>query len=130
MSKHALAGLIAGLAALAPLPGRAADQSLIDAAKKEGAVTWYTTAIVDQFVRPAVAAFEAKYAELDRLRARRERRMGLAAAALAAATVAACCYADAFSLRRYADALPTILQLAEDALPPRAPIGRSSTWSK
>ena len=48
-------------AALAAGSARAADQALIDAARKEGSVTWYTTAIVDQFVRPAVAAFEAKY---------------------------------------------------------------------
>ncbi len=39
----------------------AADQALIDAAKKEGEVTWYTTSIVDQFVRPAAQAFEKKY---------------------------------------------------------------------
>ncbi len=49
------------LIALAPALAHAADQALIDAAKKEGSVTWYTTAIVDQFVRPAIAAFEAKY---------------------------------------------------------------------
>ena len=40
---------------------RAADQALIDAAKKEGAVTWYTTLIVNQMARPAVEAFEKKY---------------------------------------------------------------------
>ena len=39
----------------------AADQSLIDAAKKEGHVTWYTTQIVDQLARPAAEAFEKKY---------------------------------------------------------------------
>ena len=39
----------------------AADQALIDAAKKEGHVTWYTTQIIDQFVRPAAEAFEKKY---------------------------------------------------------------------
>ena len=39
----------------------AADQSLIDAAKKEGRVTWYTTEIVDQLVRPVAVAFERKY---------------------------------------------------------------------
>ena len=49
------------MAALVATPCAAADQALIDAAKKEGHVTWYTTAIVDQFVRPAVAGFEAKY---------------------------------------------------------------------
>ena len=42
-------------------PAMAADQSLIDAAKKEGHVTWYTTQIVDQLARPAAEAFEKKY---------------------------------------------------------------------
>ena len=40
---------------------RAADQALIDAAKKEGTVTWYTTLIVNQMTRPVVDAFEKKY---------------------------------------------------------------------
>ena len=39
----------------------AADQSLIDAAKREGRVTWYTTLVIDQFVRPLSEAFEGKY---------------------------------------------------------------------
>ena len=34
---------------------------MIDAAKKEGQVVWYTTQIIDQFARPAAAAFEKKY---------------------------------------------------------------------
>ncbi len=38
-----------------------ADRTLIDAAKKEGSVTWYTTQIIDQFARPAADAFEKKY---------------------------------------------------------------------
>ena len=42
-------------------PALAADAALIEAAKKEGTITWYSTAIVDQFIRPAAAAFEAKY---------------------------------------------------------------------
>jgi len=42
-------------------PAAAASQALIAAAKKEGQVTWYTTQIVDQFVRPAAKAFEKKY---------------------------------------------------------------------
>ena len=46
---------------LALTPAQAADQALIDAAKKEGAVTWYTTLIVNQMARPAVDAFEKKY---------------------------------------------------------------------
>ncbi|HSM41214.1 MAG TPA: extracellular solute-binding protein [Afifellaceae bacterium] len=43
------------------VPARAADQELIDAAKAEGEVVWYTTLIVNQLVRPMVEAFEEKY---------------------------------------------------------------------
>ena len=39
----------------------AADATLIDAAKKEGRVTWYTVQIVDQIVRPIIAGFQRKY---------------------------------------------------------------------
>jgi iron(III) transport system substrate-binding protein len=39
----------------------AADPAMIAAAKKEGSVVWYTTQIVDQFARPAAAAFERLY---------------------------------------------------------------------
>jgi ABC-type Fe3+ transport system substrate-binding protein len=39
----------------------AADQALVDAAKKEGQLTWYTTQIVNQFARPAAEAFQKKY---------------------------------------------------------------------
>jgi ABC-type Fe3+ transport system substrate-binding protein len=39
----------------------AADQALIDSAKKEGQVVWYTTLIVNQIIRPLKAAFEKKY---------------------------------------------------------------------
>ncbi|MGE3244735.1 MAG: ABC transporter substrate-binding protein [Beijerinckiaceae bacterium] len=46
---------------LAASPGLAADAKLIAAAKKEGSVTWYTTLIVNQLVRPMAAAFEKKY---------------------------------------------------------------------
>jgi iron(III) transport system substrate-binding protein len=42
-------------------PTFAADPALVDAAKKEGKVVWYTSAVVDQLVRPSAAAFEAKY---------------------------------------------------------------------
>ena len=38
-----------------------ADAALIEAAKKEGHVTWYTVQIVDQIVRPIIAGFEKKY---------------------------------------------------------------------
>ncbi len=41
--------------------GQAADAALITAAKSEGRVTWYTTQIINQFVRPSAEAFETKY---------------------------------------------------------------------
>ncbi len=54
--------LLAGLLGLAGTRGgAAAEQALIDAAKQEGVVAWYTTQIVDQFARPAAEAFERKY---------------------------------------------------------------------
>src|ERR1700716_486171 len=42
-------------------PAFAADAALVEAAKKEGRVTWYTVQIVDQIVRPIVSGFERKY---------------------------------------------------------------------
>lgn len=56
--------LASGVAAAAlglPRAGRAADDSLIAAAKAEGKVVWYTTLLVDQAVRPIAEAFQAKY---------------------------------------------------------------------
>ena len=64
MKTHILLAVIALAAALSCVsivPAPAADQALIDAAKKEGSVTWYTSLIVDQIARPAAAAFEKKY---------------------------------------------------------------------
>src|SRR5215471_4062876 len=58
--RRAAAVLIAA-ACLYGDPARAADPALIDAAKREGEVVWYTTQIISQLVRPAAAAFEAKY---------------------------------------------------------------------
>jgi ABC-type Fe3+ transport system substrate-binding protein len=46
---------------LAAGSAHAADTALIDAAKKEGEVVWYTTQIISQLVRPMSAAFEKKY---------------------------------------------------------------------
>ncbi len=60
----AIALALLGFAAASAAGNRAAqaqDASLIAAAKKEGQVTWYTTLIVNQAVRPLIAAFEAKY---------------------------------------------------------------------
>jgi ABC-type Fe3+ transport system substrate-binding protein len=42
-------------------PAFAVDPAMVAAAKKEGTVVWYTTQIVDQFARPAAAAFERLY---------------------------------------------------------------------
>jgi len=39
----------------------AASQALVDAAKREGHVTWYTTLLVDDASGPLAAAFEKKY---------------------------------------------------------------------
>src|SRR3954453_22663332 len=39
----------------------AADATLVEAAKKEGRVTWYTVQIADQIVRPIISGFERKY---------------------------------------------------------------------
>src|ERR1700730_9708838 len=38
-----------------------ADAALIEAAKKEGKVVWYTTLIVNQAIRPLKEAFEKTY---------------------------------------------------------------------
>src|SRR6202158_824657 len=46
---------------LAAGSAHAADAALIAAAKKEGEVTWYTTQIIAQLVRPMSAAFEKTY---------------------------------------------------------------------
>jgi iron(III) transport system substrate-binding protein len=53
--------MIAALAMLAAPGARAADAGLIAAAKKGGAVTWYTTQIINQFARPAAEVFEKTY---------------------------------------------------------------------
>ena len=50
------------LAALAwGWPAAAVDQALIDAARKEGSVVWYSGLIVNQIVRPLADGFERKY---------------------------------------------------------------------
>ena len=41
------------------------DAALYEAAKKEGQVVWYTTLIVNQAVRPLIAAFNKKYPGID-----------------------------------------------------------------
>ena len=49
------------LAATLPRASRADDAALIEAAKKEGSVVWYSTLIVNQLVRPVAEAFMKKY---------------------------------------------------------------------
>ena len=49
------------VALTASVGARAADQSAIDAARREGKAVWYTTLIVNQVVLPLKAAFEKKY---------------------------------------------------------------------
>ena len=44
-----------------PPPPPRSIRKLIAAAKKEGQLTYYTDLIVEQVVRPLVAAFEKKY---------------------------------------------------------------------
>ena len=58
-----LLGLAAAVMFAQPRAGLAADvdSALVEAAKKEGQVVWYSTLIVNQIVRPMVDAFEAKY---------------------------------------------------------------------
>ena len=51
------AALLLGQTAQAAGP----DAAMIEAARKEGQVVWYSTLIVNQILRPMVAAFEAKY---------------------------------------------------------------------
>ena len=57
----ALALAVALFAQFFRQPAFSADQALIDAAKKEGSVTWYTVQIVNQIVLPLAQAFEKKY---------------------------------------------------------------------
>ncbi len=61
--KHAFARSVIACAAalLVCAPAYAANEALIQAARKEGQLTWYTTQIVNQFARPAAEAFQKKY---------------------------------------------------------------------
>jgi ABC-type Fe3+ transport system substrate-binding protein len=53
--------LLAAAVLLACRAAQAADDTLYEAAKKEGEVVWYTSLIVNQAVRPLVDAFSKKY---------------------------------------------------------------------
>jgi iron(III) transport system substrate-binding protein len=61
MRKTHLLGLVSALALMAAGPARAADAALIEAAKKEGKVVWYTTLLMNQLGGPLAEAFEKKY---------------------------------------------------------------------
>src|ERR1700750_21241 len=52
--------LILGLG-IASRDTRAADAALLEAARREGKVLWYTTLIVNQAIRPLKEAFEKTY---------------------------------------------------------------------
>lgn len=61
-----LAAAMLGIALTLPLAAqtRAADAKLIEAARREGQVVWYTTLIVDQAVRPLAQAWAAAYPDV------------------------------------------------------------------
>ena len=59
---HKTIGAIVVLMMAASASGaHAADQALIEAAKKEGKVTWYTTLLLQQLGAPLAEAFDKKY---------------------------------------------------------------------
>jgi ABC-type Fe3+ transport system substrate-binding protein len=60
LTRRAFGGLTLGLAA-PRVPAFAAEPSLVEAAKQEGRLVWYTTLVVGQIVRPIIQAFETKY---------------------------------------------------------------------
>jgi iron(III) transport system substrate-binding protein len=66
------AGAITLAALLASGPAGAASPALIDAAKREGHVTWYTTLLVDEASGPLKAAFEKRYPGIEVELIRRE----------------------------------------------------------
>jgi ABC-type Fe3+ transport system substrate-binding protein len=53
--------LAIAIALLGGGPAYAIDAAVIDAARREGEVVWYSTQIINQLVRPIAAAFEKKY---------------------------------------------------------------------
>ena len=61
MRSAELVGIVSTLALLAAGPARAADAALVEAAKKEGRVVWYTTLLMNQLGAPLAEAFEKKY---------------------------------------------------------------------
>jgi ABC-type Fe3+ transport system substrate-binding protein len=62
--------LVVAFVAAALLPARATepyrpDPALVEAARKEGQVLWYTTLIVDQIVRPLIRSFQAEVSGIE-----------------------------------------------------------------
>lgn len=64
-SKLIAAWVLLMAASLACGRAKAADDALYQAAKQEGTVVWYTSLIINQAVRPLVAAFNKKYPGID-----------------------------------------------------------------
>ncbi|HEU4345734.1 MAG TPA: extracellular solute-binding protein [Candidatus Binatia bacterium] len=56
-----VAAIAASVETIAMMKAADRQKVLVDGAKKEGKLTWYTTLIVDQLVRPVKAAFEKEY---------------------------------------------------------------------
>src|SRR5262245_32418764 len=61
MVQRTAVAVLCALSIIAIAPAQAADAALIEAAKKEGKVVWYTTLIVNQAIRPLKEAFEKAY---------------------------------------------------------------------
>ena len=61
MMKMIQALVYAVLALCIARPALAVDPALIEAARKDGVVVWYTSLVENQAARPLAAAFEAKY---------------------------------------------------------------------
>src|SRR4051812_8835559 len=59
------AALAALLLAVQPVRAAELDPALLEAARKEGQVVWYTGLIVNQIVRPMADAFARKYPGID-----------------------------------------------------------------
>src|SRR5438067_5017649 len=61
MVQRTALAVVCALSITASAPAHAANAALVEAAKKEGRVVWYTTLIVNQAIRPLQNAFEKKY---------------------------------------------------------------------
>jgi iron(III) transport system substrate-binding protein len=61
MSRYRNIAILAAALSVIAGAAQAATQALIDAAKHEGRVTWYTTLLADEASGPLAAAFEKKY---------------------------------------------------------------------